>query len=284
MTPQFDNNLTISFFLWAENRILDKGQAYINTTSRLYHMEDSSLGTGYVAYAAPYKQWVYDSGVAGANIINSVSGNFGTYNRGDNGMKIDYNNGRVILNASVGKNLIMTGTYASKEINFYPYPDSHEQVYSEYTQGKYVRNPKFNGSGFTGAAAGSIMTPATFATKVKGVNNPFALGGMQESKRNFSLLLLGDSPYQTEVFSSLMEDAKDKSFPLLNVVDDPINEWGDTKSGYNYNNLKVSKGGAGNLVFVDYVEASKISDNYRGPNMAYLALCNVGLSFARLTS
>ena len=283
MLPQFDNNLSASLFLWVENRLLNNAQAYVNLTTRLYHTPDPSLGTGYVAYAAPYKQWVYDSGVAGAEIINSVSGNFGTYERGDNGLKIDYNNGRVILDASVGTNLIMTGSYAFKEVNFYAQPDTHEQVYSEYTDGKFVRNPMYNNSGQTGASPNSIMTPAVFITKLNGMNEPFAMGGQQNSVRGFSFLILADSQYQVDVFSSVMTDARDKYIPLLDIKDDPINEWGDLKSGYNYNNLKNSKNTAGNLVFIDSVDASKVSDRYRGPDTVYLGICNIDLSFPRLT-
>lgn len=284
MIPQFDNNLSASLFLWSENRILDKGQAYINSTTRLYYVPDETLGTGFVSYSAPYKQWVYDSGIQGATIINSVSGGATIYNKGDNGMKIDYDNGRVIFDASVGRNLVLTGSYAFKEINFYSSPEDQNEILSEFSQGIYARNPKYNGAATSGAKPHQITTPAIFVTRLNGNNTPFELGGMVDSKRNYSLLILADSTYQVDAVCSIMQDATYKSFPYVTVPEDPINEWGDLKSGYNYNNLKESNGGAGNLVYIESMSTSKISDNYQGPNNIYLGICDIELSFARLTS
>ena len=284
MLPQFDNHLSTSLFLWAENRILNNTQAYITATTKLYYMPDSSLGSNYYAYSSPFKQWVYDSGVQGATILNSVSGSFGTVNKGESGLKVDYVNGRIIVPSSFGKSLNISGTYSFKELNFYVGSDEQEDILSEYSNGKYVRNPKFNNAANSGVQPYIITTPAIFITKLNGSNKAFELGGTHDAKRNYSLLILAEEPYQVDAITCVIEDAANKSFPLLTIYDDPINEWGDLKFGYDYNNLKSSKGTPGNLVYIEAVNSSKISDNFKGPDSLYLGICDIDLSFARLTS
>lgn len=66
----------LSMHLWMDNWIEQKTQSFINTASQFYYQTDPSLGTGYMAFAAPFRSFVYDSGVNGAIIFNSISGYF----------------------------------------------------------------------------------------------------------------------------------------------------------------------------------------------------------------
>ena len=65
MKPTFTHNVINSFFLWFDNFLMTKGDAYKTYTTKLYNYEDLRLGGGKVVYGSPYKQWVYDKNITG---------------------------------------------------------------------------------------------------------------------------------------------------------------------------------------------------------------------------
>jgi len=68
MKPTFTHNVINSFFLWFDNFLMTKGDAYKTYTTKLYNYEDLRLGGDKVVYGSPYKQWVYDKNITGATI------------------------------------------------------------------------------------------------------------------------------------------------------------------------------------------------------------------------
>ena len=73
MLQQFDHALNVSLYLYAANRVQNVAQAYFPRQLTFYPTPDAQL-TGVYSYSSPFKSFVYDSGVAGAPIINAVSG------------------------------------------------------------------------------------------------------------------------------------------------------------------------------------------------------------------
>ena len=63
MKEQFQHEFTTSFLMWFDNFLLDKGEAYTNTTGDFFYYSDPRLDSRYVAYGSPYKQWVTDSSI-----------------------------------------------------------------------------------------------------------------------------------------------------------------------------------------------------------------------------
>jgi hypothetical protein len=286
MKPQFNNKVLASVFLWAENRISNDLQGYINHTSQLYYQADDAIGSGYVAYAAPFKQWVYDSGVAGATIIDKISGDFGVLTRGQSGLKFDFDNGRVILDAAVGTNLDITGSYAFKEVNTYLTNESQDAV---ITSDEYYLNPRFQGEP-TGALPPYVKTtPAVFISLMNSKNEPWALGGTDMGTSYMSMTVLAETPYQMNALLGSFTDAYHQYIPITEVTDDPINEWGDLKvSGYNYNDVKSLRGTPGNIMRISNVATSQISDGSirrGGLNQAlYMGFIDVDVQFPRNTN
>jgi len=105
MKPTFTHNVINSFFLWFDNYLMTKDDAYKTYTTKLYNYNDDRLGGAKVIYGSPYKQWVYDKSVTGATIPNSFIIDGISVPTGTSGMKIDYDNGRIIFNSGVSKNL-----------------------------------------------------------------------------------------------------------------------------------------------------------------------------------
>ena len=76
MKPQYDNKLLSSFLLYLDNKILSKGEAFVNHSGLFYPVEN--FFNGYYTYAAPYKQIVSDASITGANKLTGIylDGNF----------------------------------------------------------------------------------------------------------------------------------------------------------------------------------------------------------------
>ena len=60
MKPKFSHDIVNSFFLWYDNFLMKKSDAYKTYTTKFYNYQDARLGGGKVVYGSPYKQWVYD--------------------------------------------------------------------------------------------------------------------------------------------------------------------------------------------------------------------------------
>ncbi len=267
MNTQFSTITLLSFYQWLDNQILQKGQAYQNNTSRLFYQPDSTLGSSKVAYAAPFKSWVWDSGVSGAAILTSVSGSL-NMSRGT-GMIVDYENGRVIFDASVGSKAIISGSYAFKDFNVYFANQTDERM---IFSNKYYLNSRFNNSATpTGAVpiqwnerlkAYNMVTPCIFVSNVHTKNPGWAFGGLYNTTTTIVLNVLAETQGQLQGAMSLLTDCQDMVFPQLGTHQWPLNAFGDWKggTGYNYQTIKTLHGQPGNLFTITDVQASAISD------------------------
>ncbi len=278
MKNTFGITTLTSFHLWLENYIQQNGQAYINTTSRFYYQPDPSL-YGYVAYAAPFKSFVCDSGVSGANIINTVSGDFGTLSVGQSGMTIDYNNGRVLFPTSFGTGKIVSGSYAFKEINVYKANDTQEKII--FTN-KYYLNSRFGRPATGLPPPNSFVTPAIFISTEQTENEQWAFGGLYNTKTNIALTILAETSSQLENCISLLSDAKDAYLPQLGNNTWPLNALGGLKSGYNYNVLKSQYGDPYNLYAITDIQTSKVSDSTKIDESIFVGLADLTVEKVRM--
>jgi hypothetical protein len=274
VVPQAQNSLLASFFLFADYKILQQGVAYQTLTTRLFPTQDRTLPTGYQGYSSPLKSWVYDSGVSGAVVINSVSG--GGYSAPltrASGIRIDYINGRVIVPTSLGTNLVLTGTASTPEIRVYLPNESEEQI---LTQDKYFINPRFHSPlSASGAPPGSYTTPAIFINQISAHNEAFQFGGLVDSQSTITITALCESN----------RDLRYQYFPMMNTISDPLNQWGDVKggagTGYNYLGYVASYGFPGNLVYISEVRASKITDKVRINPQLFAGIIDLEVSYIR---
>lgn len=277
MTPQFSTITLLSTHLWLDNWILQRGQAYTNTTSRLYYQADSGLGSAYVAYASPFRQWVCDSGVSGALVTSRVSGSIGIggtgiVNRGQSGMIIDYENGRVIFPSIVGTGHLITGSYAFKDINIYKANETLEKMV--FTN-KYYLNSRY-ARPITGIPPPrDMVTPCMFVTSAHTTNKPWTFGGVYYTTNTVSLVVLAETMNQLEGSLSLLTDAKDACFPQLNLNVWPLNSFGDYKSGYNYEIIKNQYGTPGNLYTIVESNASKVGDDAKIDDNIFIGLVDL---------
>lgn len=257
MQTTFSTTTLLSVYQWLDNKILQDGQAYTNTTTRLYYKPDERLGANFVTYQSPFKSFVWDSGVSGASIITSISGSFGTLSRGQSGMMVDYENGRVIMPASFGTDKIVSGSYAFKDFNVYFANQSQESIV--FTN-KYYLNSRFNRQINQTPPPYDMVTPAIFISNTHSENQNFAFGGVYNTSSIIGLTVLAENLNQLEGVLSLMVDSKHENFPQLDKSVWPLNFYGDFKSGYNYEGIIDQYGDPSNLYIISDVKATKVND------------------------
>lgn len=281
MNPQFDNTLYASVFLWAQNRVQSFAQAYITVTTPLFYAADPSLPPGYASYAAPFAQWIYDSGVSGAAVIQTVSGGNSVLGR-SSGLIFDYINGRIIVPTTLGTNLTLTGTYSFAEVNTYQPNEDEDHI---LTQGQYYLNPSTNGAATGGAPPYVYHTPAIFINTLHSDDKAFAFGGIDDSITTFSISVFAQSNWQLNAMLSLFRDARYLNIPLLPGGYGALNQWNDYAggTGYNYETLIALYGSPGQLCYLSDIKTSKVSDRIKANREYFVGLIDLEIGYIRQT-
>lgn len=254
MKATYVNNLMSSFYLWLDHEVLDRGEAFINYSGRLYNAPDPNFPNKQV-YGAPFRQWVYDSSIPNVNIPSGVFINGSYVARGTSGLNLDFNKGRAIISGSASSNV--TASYSFKEYNIYYTDEREEKLLFEKA---YNATPKV--SQVTGALGYlDIPYPCIFIKHRIGENIPFAFGGQDSTETTIRCIALGLSSFSLDGLISILSDSARKVFPVLSPQDFPFNYFGDFKSGssFNYKTLCGSQPQS-NLVNIDRVTVSKLDE------------------------
>jgi hypothetical protein len=260
MKPTFTHNVINSFFLWFDNFLMTKGDAYKTYTTKLYNYQDPRLGGDKVVYGSPYKQWVYDKNITGATIPSGFTINNQFVSTGTSGMKIDFDNGRIIFNSGVSTGLNITGTYSAKEINSYITDQPEDNLIIE---NKFVTNSRFTVSE-NYIAPYNPVTPCIFASIETSHNTAFAFGGEDETKCIIKVVAFCENLYQLDGVLSVFGDSYNEIFSIIPMTGHPLGEFNEMKTGayptgYNYKNL--SNAYNSQTLFISHVETSKIRDS-----------------------
>ena len=260
MKPTFTHNVINSFFLWFDNFLMTKGDAYKTYTTKLYNYQDARLGADKVVYGSPYKQWVYDKNITGTTIPSGFTINNQFVSTGTSGMKIDFDNGRIIFNSGVSTDLNVTGTYSVKEVNSYITDQPEDNLIIE---NKFVTNSRFTVSE-NYIAPYNPVTPCIFASIETAHNTAFAFGGEDETKCIIKVVAFCENLYQLDGVLSIFGDSYNEIFSLIPMTGHPLGEFNELKTGvyptgYNYKNL--SNAYNSQTLFISHVETSKIRDS-----------------------
>ena len=278
MKATYVTNLISSFYLWLDHEILDRGEAFINYSGKLYNSPDPNFPLNSV-YSAPFRQWVYDSSIQNANIPSGIFINGGHVARGVNGLNIDFNKGRAILNSGVNSNNI-TANYSFKEYNIYYTDEREEKLLFEKA---YNITPKV--TQVTGALGYlDAPYPCIFIKHRMGENVPFAFGGEDSTQTMIRCIVLASNSFSLDGVISILSDSARKVFPVLPPEQFPFNYFGDFKSGNNFNYVNLCKNQPSNsLVYIDRVTVSKLDeiDNAKINKKCVAALIDFELSDIR---
>ena len=259
MIEQFQHKLTSSFFLWFDNFLLKKGEAYSNKTGELFNYADPRLDSRYVAYGSPYKQWVTDSSISGAVIPTGVSVvGAGTSGR-DDGVVFDFENGRALFSGS-DTSMTVTGEFAVKDFSVYLTNATEDDLIVE---NKYTVNSRIPSGPLTYIEPYDDVVPAIFLSVSQAENSAFALGGMQETKVQAKAVILAEDTYQLDGVMSIFMDSVDEVIAAIPMSGYPITELGDLKDGdFNYTGLADDYQGETKFC-IEKVKTSKLTDRTR---------------------
>ena len=259
MIEQFQHKLTTSFFLWFDNFLLTKGEAYTNTTGEFFYYDDPRVDSDYNVFGSPYKQWVTDSGIAGVTVPTGIFVGGGESGRPD-GFVFDFDIGRVLTPTNVLSGSSVTGAFAVKDFNVYFTNDTEEDLIVE---NKYKVNSRLPSASYDYIAPYDDVVPAIFLSMAQTENKPFALGGMVDTVIQGKAVVMAEDPYQLDGVLSIFADSVNEIFTAIPFTGYPITELGDLKNNtYSYSGVKESYE-TDTSFFVDKVRTSKLSDRVR---------------------
>jgi len=260
MIPTFSHNINNSFFLWFDNFLMRKGEAYKTYTTPFYFYSDERLGNGKVVYGSPYKQWVYDQNITGATIPTGFTINGSFVPTGTSGMMVDFDNGRIIFDSGVSTGLNISGTYTVKEFNSYITDQTEDNLIIE---GKYITNSRFTVSE-NYVKPYNPVTPAAFISMEDIDNQGFALGGQDETKIQMKAVVFAENLYQLDGILSLFADSYNTCFNIIPMNEHPLGEFMNMKTGLyptGYDYSVISKNHSTNKCYIYDVNTSKIKDS-----------------------
>lgn len=226
MKPQFTHELAGSLLLWLDNLILTKGEAFYNVTGSFYRVDNYK---GQIAYAAPYKQFIYDSSISGANVITGIYVNNSFITTGQSGfLGINYEEGLALFNYDANRSI--SGVYSAKEINVKLTTEPEEDLIFKR---KYY-NKKQLSSPTSGNLTNEQPFPIVYIKLDEGKNNEFALGGEESSENKIILVNICESQYQLDGLRSIIQDTARSYIPIYNIGEFPFNIYGSLKQTFNY--------------------------------------------------
>lgn len=258
MKPVFQHKVLNSFYLWYDSFIMRKGEAYETFTTNFYHYSDERI-TDKTVFGSPYKQFVYDKSVTGAVVIEAVSGDGIEYTRGVSGLKIDYDNGRILLNSGFNTGVDFSGRYSVKNFNTYISNENEEQLIIE---NQYKVNSRYTRE-LTYVGPYDQSLPASFLSVEKARNEPFALGGEDNSISHAKAVVFAENLYELDGILSVFSDSNNECFANIPFTGAPLDEYGDVKTnhyptGYYYTGVAANY--ENDVFIVRSVETSKLSD------------------------
>lgn len=218
-----DHYISASLKEYISHRLLVDGEAFTNRTCPLYEylpQDKSSL----IAYGAAYAGWVYNSSVSGVQIPTTAGG----FSRGQNGLKFDFKNGRVLFNSSnAGLNLSLNVSIPN--FNLYITSKSDYSLINDTLSGQTPEVVPAT----TYVKPNSILTSALFIKNYSTKNKEFAFSGYDSTKFNMRLVGICRSEFELILLQGILRDLKERYFPLLTTT--PLDEFNDLKSGTSYN-------------------------------------------------
>lgn len=247
-----------SFYLWLDHKILNDGEAFINHSGNLYEEYDPNYDGISSIYSSPFRQWVYDSSVIGANIPSGVTLNNNTFlPRGTSGLSLDFNKGRVIFDSNLVVNKNLSANFAFKEFNLYYTNEKDEQLLFENS---YPITSTIQG--ITGGLGyQDLPFPCVFIKNRITENSPFSFGGLDNTETSIRCVVLATNSFSLDSLLSIAADSFTNVFPVLNNTELPFNYLGDLKLSTPFDYKNICNSYANNsLAFIKNVTVSKLDE------------------------
>lgn len=251
MKQVLDHDVISSFKEFLNHSLLKDLEAFRNVNAPLFKTNPARKFSGKDTYGSPYAQWVYDSSISGVQIPSGV----GSLNRGDSGLSFDFKNGRVLVD---------TGVQISGSVPV-SLPDFNIYVTTTPIQKIFLEN-KFEYAPYLDPAnksikADSIIAPCILVSCLFTENQPFQLGGIDETKYVFQVSVLADNLHHLLGVQKIIRDMSDRNFPVLSLT--PFNEINDLKYGvWDYRMVLTFNNRHDNIMFINRTSFKILDSDY----------------------
>lgn len=226
-------------------KILQDLQAFRNRTVPLYNYSDKRLKSKSV-YGSPFPGWVYDSSISGANVPSGImSGGSTLLRSGAQGLRIDYKNGRVVMNSGQNSMTNGSGSVAVQDFNIYITSQPDEKLVFE---NNYESLPDLL-TADSYLEPDSVVAPCIFVKFDDTNAKELALGGTTYSLWNIKIIAICRTHEQIVGIGHVVRNLFGAVFPLLDET--PLNELNDVKSPpWNYAS-KLSGVSRDKMIFIE---------------------------------
>lgn len=273
MKEQFDHLLQSSFYLWFDDRLTRTAQAYTQpehgqSFDVVVRGEDGGgldLPVNYDAYYCADRQLVANGVSEPSGVyVDSVFQEQGAspYN-----LIIDHNEGRILAPAvsQGGQDLSaknISGHFKRKEVNVYITNETEEQLLlqNDFILSDIAGEPTYlQQQAELGDKKYSL--PAAFISLNSSSNEPWAIGGVDDTRTVIRVVVITDSNYSLDAVLSLFRDAQKTKFELVEFEDFPFGEFFRVKEfPYSYPEFIKNKTKNRFPAFIERVLVSKLFD------------------------
>lgn len=268
MKAQFDQKLLSSFYLWFDDRVVRYGEAVESGISQKFYYSDNSvdLSSNQVAYYSPDRQFVSNTvdAPSGVYIKQDIENPYIFVEQQPNtstGLIIDNDQGRVILNSSMGSNLEISGDFSRKTLNTYITNESEEELLLNTDFLLAGQDDQTFLESITGFSSLNYTLPAAFLSYNSSTNEPFCFGGVQDTKSDIRAVVIANDNYTLDSALSLFRDSTEVCFPIIDYEEFPYGEYFHVKSPpYDYQTLYDQKIESSSYAFIEKINSSKLYD------------------------
>ncbi len=254
MKAHYNNYLLSSTILWIDNYLCNECRGFYNVSTRFYPIASNLSGVSF--YASPYKQLVYDNSVSGANVLTGIYVNNNFIGTGVSGFQgINFEEGVAMFSPALPSSAIVSGhNYSVKEICVKSISEAREELL--YESKFYYRNRPLN----TGNYIHQQPIPIIYVRIDNELNEEFAFGGSENSKKNIILTILAENQFQLDALKGFLVDKTHNYIPILSLSDLPFDNFYRLKSGFNYTGV-LPKIGMGEGAYIADVSVYNFDSN-----------------------
>lgn len=249
MKKQFIHKFSTSYLLWFENFLNKKGHTYKTEKVTFKYVGPSSFLTGVDIWQSPYDSIIYD------NSLDNVTLNPSIILEGGKLAKMQYVGGNIICQPA-DKN----------DIQLICSPQECSVSFSNLTEGEVITNVIEEALEKKKKKKNVVLTPKIVLCVDDFSNEPFAFGGMVNSRIASKAVVFSQDQFFLDGVLSIFNDSKDEIFVEIDDENYPLNEMGTLKdkflnSGFNYNNIALSSiANKNNIFHIESVYCSKSND------------------------
>lgn len=252
MKYSIDHSIESSAFLWLDNLLIERNEAFVGYSGAL--RATSPIVSGYNGYSAPHRQFVYDSSVSGATVPTGVYVS-NVFTPTGAGVKIDFYRGQALFTGSPAS---VSMSYSYKEVNLYFSTMTEAAVLFE---NKFVLNPRSNPK-HENYSSKDLVYPCIFIRSSAGQNKMLCFDGCAATTIPLRLTVLAENLYQYRAITAALRDRKDTFMALFNPNELPFDETYSLKNGpFDYSeSVKVIQTDPNRLAYIREVSISDFQD------------------------